>query len=374
MKNRSRYLTLILIIILFAALFSSGWIIVNLAKQPLNSSSISNDQPKIREIIGKQYLVKETPYFERLSLRYLPNFTDIQSVFNYNNHLIIVGFNRVVEYDPQENAILRQDDGSIPGISGAAMIGENLYLSGDRLQVTGYPQRKQIFKINLETGKIIGTLLENNPRDFVNLNILSKGGLLWAVSWDGFFKINPDNGLLTKIDQEPRLLGLNFIQNYRNQKDFGLQLPTFFAISERINDRYYLFSDMGVYTLERGQFPKQFLKASLHHSGGLGWTSSLITRDEKYAVLITGRGWGGDNPIPDSYTPITIDLMDLENKTINNLLEKNSKLTGLSNIKELFASQYIFLKEGSNNIVILFGIGEKELGKIDLIARRLVIY
>ena len=48
--------------------------------------------------INNQALVEYIPNFETLTLVDLPNFTDFRDVYDYNEHIIVVGFNRVVEY------------------------------------------------------------------------------------------------------------------------------------------------------------------------------------------------------------------------------------------------------------------------------------
>lgn len=423
MKNRSRYLILILIVVLFVTILLTGLVVLTLLKSPSSEQSqtlktLSLYQPKPREIIGEQYLFTEVPNFDRLSLEDLPYISSNlvgRSVIYYKEHLVITSENKIIEYNPKNNQIVRQSNMLLPRIGGLAVIEDNLYIVGDSLdkKENDFPGKTVIYVVSLKTGKIVKILLNNDQRDFANLNLVSKDGYLWGGSWDGVFKIDPTLGTITELvsknklysphlafengklmasdgqqkfeynyitqtwDEKPFIQSNDDLQYSKNNSIFeelSLQLPPFLSVYPITNDKHYLFADIGVFTLERGQFPKQFLKVNLKHPGGLGGASSLVTKDEKYAVLITKRWWAGDNPIPDSFTPTSIDIIQLEEKTVYDLIGKKSKLFDSKKVKLLLFDRYISLKEISDNTVMLYDENDKQLGKIDLKAKRLIIF
>src|SRR3972149_9654313 len=59
---------------------------------------------------NKQALVSYIPNFDNLTFNDLPNFSDFRDIHDYNGHLLVIGLDRIVEYDKENNKFVRIND------------------------------------------------------------------------------------------------------------------------------------------------------------------------------------------------------------------------------------------------------------------------
>lgn len=361
-------------------------------------------------------LVPHIPNFDNLTFKDLPNLVDIRDIYDYQDNKIIVGFNHITEYDPKQKKIVRINNPKVLGsIHQGVLIDNYLYVSSDEYHqgnTTEVPAKYFMPKIDLDSGKIVKIYLKDDSRKFVNLDLLEDGGIIYASSWDGVFKFNPKDESFKYYAPgevgvgENCIFGIHKVKNiimadsgcanfigestydpktdkwiYEDKKDLvysrptnrdikTLGLPTYLYISNLINEKYYLFADKGIYTLKKGEFPK-FYKNIIagikgYETEPYGNYKLYITRDEKYALLITPNNCGMD---PYSIcSPLIAEYINLEIGQIKDLLKDNSEYAQL--MKEpMDLSNFIFnlhetrindvedkieLIDKDNNVIIRF--------------------
>lgn len=283
----------------------------------------------INNLVGRQFLVSEIPNFEALERVNIPNFSDVRHALPYRNNLIVMGINRVVEYDPETKNIVRINNQTLSSIVSAAIISDNLYLAADapNNKELPFPGKTQIYIVDLKSGKITGTLLDKDKKSYANLDIVAKDGVLWASSWDGFFKIDPSSGKVslvnalayggtsynlfmekdtivlfegdTKYHYDETSQKLVKDETYKegiaplinkDAKDFGLDIPNYFAMSELINSKYYLFSPSKISTLKKGEMPKFYMDTRLADNDYYDVFKAKVSADESHALIILPIG------------------------------------------------------------------------------------
>ncbi|HBQ51280.1 hypothetical protein A3B42_02945 [Candidatus Daviesbacteria bacterium RIFCSPLOWO2_01_FULL_38_10] len=168
----------------------------------------------VKNEIIPNILINYVPNFDKLSLNDLPHFIDYRQIHKYNNHLLIVGYNKIVEYDPDSQKIIRQNNTNVLDcINDSALVGTSLYISCYERQ--DLPQNSSLtysvlYKIDLPNSSIVKTYfseipplpnpfdirkdLENNPHVYdgrkINLSLASQGFILWMSSWDGVMQMD----------------------------------------------------------------------------------------------------------------------------------------------------------------------------------------
>lgn len=323
------YLVILIIVLIFA-----GCIYVLLPEKtsvPLNSEFNKTTQKTFQknDLVGRQLLVSEIPNFEALEGDNLPNFNDIRSVMPYGENLIVMGVNRVVEYDPKTESILRINSKILSSIVSAAIIGDNLYLAANapNNDELPFPGKTQIYIVDLKSGIITGTFLDKDNKSYANLDVVAKDGFLWISSWDGIYKLDPLGGKMTLINileyggngyhlflENDKIVlyqsdsrhfldeaNLNLVKDKsynqsiaskinKNAKDFGLDIPNYFAASDLINDKYYLFAPTKISTLKKGQMPELFMNIKLRDEYFYSVSRAKVSEDENYALIILPIG------------------------------------------------------------------------------------
>src|SRR3989344_4851333 len=89
----------------------------------------------VENVIIPNVLINYVPNFDKLSLDDLPHLIDYRHIHKYNNHLLITGYNKIVEYDPSSQKVIRQNNTNVLNcIYDSALIGNNLYISCNKSQ------------------------------------------------------------------------------------------------------------------------------------------------------------------------------------------------------------------------------------------------
>lgn len=318
-------------------------------------------------------LIPYIPNFNNLTLADLPNFDDVRGVYNYKDNLIVTGIDKIVEYNPAKKEIVRvQDTSKIDSVYNTAKIDNYLYVVNPQgLLKNGKSWLdiwSRILKIDLDTGKIVKTYFGDPVKDkkYTNLYIASKDKYLWASSRDGVMKINTSTDLITNysVEQlqipnyscssyillnlqgtitislnclnEQGILTYNEAQDSwthktmsseeqaklinKRLKDFNLDLPTYFAISNQINGKYYLAATDGIYTLKKDSMPIIFLPTKVNPNYLDGNSKFYVDTKESYLFLIgLPGGIGSDHPTIG--TELGADLVNLRTGEDIDLIE-----------------------------------------------------
>lgn len=430
-------IVLILVVIMISGLVIGGAYyyksITNKTVEPTTQNDFPSPQYTQRKAAEseKEVLVKEIPNFDNLKLNDLPIFSDVRSVYKYGENVIAVGYSKIAEFDSISKKFVRVNKNeSFGSIDSGVLVGDYLYISGNRPDnnPNDFPPKRMIYKIDLRTGMLAKTLFADDPRRFANLALTEQGGEIWGSSWDGVLRINPQNDTVIKI-YDYNELGLkepscpfnifvkdniltvfsncydtgfsrynevtdewtykketdtNDAREYpkminRRFPDFGLDLPAFSYISNKVNNKYYIFSDKGVYVLKRGQFPEFLTDAKVKGSYAVGEVGEdvrpkiYVTKDERFIVLIGANICG--LAVYDTCSPLATELVNLKDHKIADLLRDNDEYNQLQveeRIKLMERIQKSKLEELENEIVLKNPDGSS-LVKIDLNAGQLDI-
>lgn len=311
-------------------------------------------------------LISYVPHFNKLTVEDLPRFADVRNVVDYKGHEIIVGNNALVEYDQTKGQFIRQNNPDvIPCIYSSAVIGNNAYIGCN----TPDNETSTLYKVDLQTGKIIKQydFFKKSGLHLVNIVLLAEGNTLWISSWDGVIKMDAlseqtkfysptqifsksckpthiwmeegrikvaandinceDNGKYTiavynsQIDswQKEQISFEKYASLInRTLSDFSLAIPQFSAISQLVSEKYYLFSDEGVYTLQQGQFPKLLFSLPKNPQIASSYTA-YVDENETQAIILGGvLGMMPQNPtIADL---IFVNIINLQTKEVTNLV------------------------------------------------------
>jgi hypothetical protein len=172
------------------------------------------------------------PNFDNLLPSDLPNFTDYRKIHPYNNHLLVAGYNRIVEYDPGSQQIVRMNNPkSLNCINWTALIDNNLYISCYKHQKLPYNSSLQysiLYKVDLSSNKIIKTyfdVIPATPSNFnlqtdlepessfysgrkINLFLAVQGATLWMSSYDGVMRMDTSNDQIISYPKQEVITGL----------------------------------------------------------------------------------------------------------------------------------------------------------------------
>jgi hypothetical protein len=390
----------------------------NEPSKPVNEKNIEIKSDKNIQVLDNSVvLLPSISNFDNLKIEDLPNFQDVRSVYSYKENIIITGVEQVVEYNLKTNEyvrLLRSD--AIKTLVSGVVVGDHLYVTNDRpyAKLEDFPPQREMNKIDLKTGKVVKTYFRNDSRRLANLNAVEKDGIIWMYSWDGAirfdpikdeFKDYPGNRLgglcnahgIYKKDNQIKLAFLCNgtekasiyneetdtwnIQDFddtewsnainKGPKDFNLNLPYFSLLSNKVNGKYYAFSDKGVYTIRKNETPKFYKNFQF----GLYDNATLyITRDEKLAFIIGQSFCGPETQCP----PPVVVMVDLANGSSRNLLEDNSTFQTMTlKEKQSFGSLLtsgITVSETGAKIVVKTKKEEKPLLEIDTLTKTLKLY
>lgn len=332
---------------------------------------------------NQQVLVSYVPNFDNLTLDDLPDFSDIRDVYDYNGNTLVVGYNRIVEYNTASNMYVRVNDPKVLGcINSSAKIDNFLYISCN----SHYPENKQlpndksvvassVYKIDLETGKIIkkyfGNELESDPdlianNEFVfktkglrsNLHLGSRGNTLYMASWDGVEKMDILSGKISlysgpneiKPGNELTGIGLNSdVDWFRMNPPF--KQTVFKSITPLHDGKYYILASDGLYSLSDGQFPHQIISAVV--SGDV--INSGITKDGRYSVFV-GPAYNmgaviGVHAYLADINKNTVKNISIISKNVNTKAEKISSKIEKGYFEE--SDGKILLMDSVTNLILL---------------------
>lgn len=313
------------------------------------------------------FLIDHIPNFDTLALTDLPNFDDVRSVFDYRGNKLIVGYDKIVEYDIRNNTYVRVNK-ALPdeAIYSGAKEGDFLYITTQGREYSGSDKDwRRLLKIDLMSGKIVKTFFgKTTDPHYTNLNALSFGNSIWVSSWDGIMKIDPaddsmvfypasDIGLsqclgglytvdgLLKVKLEVSMVcgredhsavynpsSNSWTETYvpvheysslinKNLTDFELPLPRYFSVSNLLNGKYYLTADKGIYTLSKNQLPKMIkpIMTEPHF-----W-SYIDSEEKKLLVLDYSREYLSGDPFLEDF--LFAEIIDLTSGKITDLVKKH---------------------------------------------------
>lgn len=182
----------ILVISLIILLVILGVSTCFLFKNFYPSSNHINSSNKSPDLNTGSLLSEQVDNFDNLTLEDLPNLTDIRGIFRYKDKLIIGGLNRIVEYDPVQKKITRMNNKLLGCIDDFEVVGNELFVACHNPISNSVTNLNGIYKINLESGKLIQKFIEgeNNFPGVVNATFAFKDGHLWVGAYQGVFKLN----------------------------------------------------------------------------------------------------------------------------------------------------------------------------------------
>jgi hypothetical protein len=339
-------------------------------------------------------LINYVPNFDKLNLTDLPTLIDNRNIFTYNNHMLVVGFNRIIELDPVTNSIVRINNTNVLDcVNQTAIIGNYLYIAcymQQHLPENSSLPYSILYKLNLETGKIVKTYFNKipalpspldvqkvleNPYIYIgrkaNLNVVAQGPILWMSSWDGVMRMDTrtekitsytakevfhntclpdtifnDNGVITVTAGtsynevfmcKSEVVTLNsatnqwvktslnefdYVMNQRKRvedKISSLKLPSYISISDILNGTRYLLANDGVYSLQKGAFPKKIISGEIKLNSDV---KPYVSADGRYILFF---GVTAKNPFettpPAVGTLLDAYVADLTKLTITNLMK-----------------------------------------------------
>lgn len=142
------------------------------------------------------FLINEVNNFDNLQVSDLPNPTDYRGVFKYGDNYIITGYGKIVEYNPEQNLVLRQSNDSIGFVIKGVVIGDNLYVVTEKPKTTS----RNVYQIDLKTGAVLKRIMPDN--EYVNVDAATYNDTLWISYWGGGVKYQPKTGLSTYYDNQ----------------------------------------------------------------------------------------------------------------------------------------------------------------------------
>ena len=357
--------------------------------------------------INNQALVEYIPNFETLTLVDLPNFTDFRDVYDYNEHIIVVGFNRVVEYDNKNNKFIRANNPEVLGcVYDSAKIDNFLFVSCN----SHFPDEKflpetktiiasKIYKIDLNTGKIVKQYFGNElliapsiDRHSAsvfktkgarsNLILGSRGNILYMGSWDGVEKMDIVSEKITLYSHPNELkpgnelsgIGLGSPRPDWFAMNPPIKPPVFKSISPLHHGKYYILATDGVYNLSEGQFPQKIIDSKIEAAD---INKSTFSQNGQYLVFLGPAIEQNQGQIlsygVDAYL-IDINKQDLIDLSREIKRVSNAKTQSLSDqisdkIKDGYfeeADGVIYLKDSDNNILLSIDLANSRLDILDI--------
>jgi hypothetical protein len=273
------------------------------------------------------------PNFDNLELTDLPAFSDVRRVFDFNGNKIVMGVHQLVEYDTKKGVFVRASSLNGPSFRSAAKIGNLLYISdnGDHFKQI----QPKIYVMDLNSGLVTDTItgLMDIPYDLTNNSLHAYKNDLWIAIGDRVIKFDTvqkkvisaytfaDLGYTGKsscgnppemVDEDGAVKVVEFackkfISTYdygtnkwtiklmpnispntyiinKNATDFNLDIPQFYALTDKVNYTYYALSNKGIYSIERNTLPTIYLNNNIT---GLRQQSFMDTVDGKIFVIVS---------------------------------------------------------------------------------------
>jgi len=414
-------LSTIIIFVLLGIIGVLGFLLVSAKLQtpgrvvknsPMPTAAKSRDEV----LDSNTVLVPYIPHFKNLSINDLPNFVDVRAVYPYNGNKIIIGIDRIAEYNAQSHKMVRvsNPDAALNIYSGA-LVGNYLWVTGTRPtnNENDFPPKSEMNKIDIRTGKIVKTFFRDDPRRLVNLYVVEKEGKLWLYSNDGAFSFDPTSEKITPYSNEQ--LGnpgckAHGIYKYKEQiklaflcdgdkastyddvtdtwklesfdstewssainrrlNDFGLdEIPTYSLISNIVNNKYYLFSDKGIFTLKSNEMPNYLSSAVVTptYDVGEGKSKVYVASNEKYALIIGQELCG-----PGACPLLSGLVVNLESGLVSNLLKDNKEYNSLTDTSKAALADAISeseIKEDGNNVSFYNPKTNKGIAFVNLVSK-----
>lgn len=291
--------------------FKILWIVIFTIVLVLLSLYINSKKPQSTS--NNQALVSYIPNFDSLTLDDLPNLTDFRDMYDYNNRLLVIGLNRIIEYDKESSKFTRVNDPRVLDcVYDSTKIGNFLFVScnsqfpeNKSLQDAATVIASKIFKIDLSTGEIVkqyfgnellidSSMNTNSDSAFKtkgarsNLTLGSKNNILYMSSWDGIEKMDTETEEITlysgpgEIRPGNELSGTGLgLPEWFNKSP--VETPEFRFISPLRNNKYYILASDGLYTLIEGQFPQRVIDTKIEATE---LSKSAFSRDGQYLVFL----------------------------------------------------------------------------------------
>lgn len=353
---------------------------------------------KLQSTSNNQALVNHVPNFDNLTLNDLPNFSDFRDIHDYNGHVLVIGLNRIVEYDKEKNEFIRVSDPKVLGcIYDSTRIDKFLYVSCNSHFPDGkfLPEAKTIvasavYKIDLDSGKIIkkyfgDELPLEQPIDFnsgsvfdmkgarANLALGSRGNILYMSSWDGVEKMDTKTEKITIYSKPNELKPGNELSGAGLGIPIGIsspiKTPEFKSISPLHDSKYYILASDGIYILMEGQFPQKIIDYKIDATD---ISKSTFSKDGQYLVFI-GPALESNQGQILSYG-VNVYLVDINKQSLIDLSKvvkgvKNSKTESLSDqISDKINNGYfeedngvISLKDRENKLILSLKLTNQKL-------------
>lgn len=353
---------------------------------------------KSQSTSNNQALVSYIPNFDNLTLNDLPNLSDFRDMHDYNGHLIVIGYNRIIEYDKENNKFLRVNDPTVLGcINDSTKIGDYLYVSCNSHYPNDMynPETKTIiasgvYKIDLKTGKIVKqyfgkeiaidpNILANNGFAFKtigarsNLSLGSKGIILYMESWDGVEKMDTQTNKITIFSKPNEIKPGNELSGTGLGIPIGIsspiKTPEFKSISPLRDGKYYILASDGLYTLAEGQFPLKIIDSKIEATD---INKSTFSQDGQYLVFLGPTVERNQGQIL-SYG-VNVHLIDINKQDLIDLSREikrgsNAKTQSLSDeisdkIKDGYFEELdgvIYLKDVENKILLSIRLSNPKL-------------
>lgn len=375
----------------FLVLFAMAFLIVSLpiyfiftnksARNTDNTVSITKEEPYAGTKLNSQSLLGYVANFENLSLSDLPMIGDVRNVGEYNGNKIVIGYNKVIEYDPKTNLVVRLGTGILNSQYSGTVLGNKLYTGVNGRMMGQQPNvtwgSSTIYITNLATGITEKSLLTDKIFSYKlgNLRLITLGKYIYGGSSDGVIRIDPEDysyKLFTPNDLKIENPGTIYLRNntvyftdWNFSKEAKLdletqtwsvdpkdipsmgsiintgpevwnvpQLDSFEAISQMVGDQYYLFSTQAIYTLSRNEFPK--LLTNLKFSSGQNNFNKLsdkayVTSDKRMALLFRVVGSQGQDLL------LHVFKVDLGTGSVVELKTNEKELSDPTSYNNLFS-------------------------------------
>lgn len=286
-----------------------------------------------------QFFISGVSNSGAIDLQDLPVFSDVRSVFEHNGKLIVVGFNRVAEFDTSTKEIVRQSDRLRFTTSSAALIGDFLYVAGSVPTTStqeGVAGKRTLIKVDLASGAIVKDYFSQDERQFTNLSVVGIDRTVWLSSWDGVMSLDTRTESLSSYTAEevgasspdclagirdddgaPTVLlncgelALSHFQPaskkwqvtpsvsseeynhafYTDPAQYGLTLPRYLFVSSLMGDHAYAFTADAVWKVRAGEFPKRLAAVSLPNADMQSNTAVVgVPADERQLVVVRVSG------------------------------------------------------------------------------------
>ena len=308
-KKPTHNKTLLVMICIVLVAFLLGYAIVS-NRDTISSSTLSPNPSiasttKPTKQTQNDVFIRGIPNFGNKNMMELPNMTDTRGIYTYGDNYIVASIHRIIEFDPIQKQIVRMNNPDVLGcVHNTAKVDKYLFVTCNHTDSKGNDLgNSKMAKIDLETGEIVKVYFANDSLKRVNLWVTALGSTVWGSSWDGIFVLDTptdtmktlamadigypgcrahriytkNNKIIVLITDGSDCPGGGTAE-YDEQKNTwirgpytnesveetnqvpvveGYKMPKYLALSDLIDDIYILVSDIGLFTLQKNEFPKQ---------------------------------------------------------------------------------------------------------------------